>query len=113
MTLLPLPFNLSYVNQTQLPSLCNHVDLVCLDLTGLGRTFLPVLIFTNVLLLGEIKLERESRKIIPRAIIFLKSVRDSSFFFFERIKFESHSLFGGMQIAGCFVPNKIRDNPST
>lgn len=67
MTLLPLPFNLSGVNQAQLPSLCNHVDLVCLDLTGLGRTFFPTLIFTNVVLLDEIKLERGSRKMMTRA----------------------------------------------
>lgn len=65
MALLPLPFNLSRVNQTQLPSLCNHVDLA--SLAGLGRTFLPILIFTNVLLLGEIKPERGSGKMMTRA----------------------------------------------
>lgn len=65
MTLLPLPFNLSRVNQTQAPSLCNHVGLA--SLTGLGRTFLPILIFTNVVLVGEIKLERGSGKMMTGA----------------------------------------------
>lgn len=60
MTLLPLPFNLCHVSQTQLLSLYNHVDLA--SLAGLARIFFPILIFTNVVLLGEIKLERGSGK---------------------------------------------------
>lgn len=100
MTLLPLPFNLSRVNQTQAPSLCNHVGLA--SLTGLGRTFLPILIFTNVVLLGWWnKAWKRVRKnddwswklFFSHSPIVSKSLRDCLFSLFERISFEFQSFF--------------------